>query len=249
MTALTADRTNNTTPTGAERHPRPAKVAAGVKIFKGAIIARDRAGFARPADNVIGWKVLGVAQEFVDNTNGSNGAVSVMYETGVVVAVKNDATVPVAQAHLHGVVYVKDDQTVQASASNGIVAGVAQSIEPNGDVLLFVATEISAATEELAGGVETVTTATALSLFAKFSLLAPTGTMAMTLGAGRFVGQEKVIRQIGGASTPISNVAGAFTTDGTATTSAAFNANADQLHVVWNGTAWQVISNVSVVLS
>ena len=53
--------------------------------------------------------------------------------------------------------------------------------------------------------------------------------MAMPLPAGRYIGQRKLIRMIGGASTPIANVSGNFTTDGVATTQAQFNAAADQL--------------------
>ncbi len=248
MTALAADRRVDIV-AGAQARYRVAKVAAGVKIFKGALIARDRAGLARPAQDIGGWKVLGLAQEQVDNTAGVAGAQEVKYLTAASVRVQNDATAPVTQAQLYGAVYVKDDQTAQAVSPNGVVAGVAEAIELDGTIMLYVASEVSAGTEDLAGAVETVTTAAALSLFAGVSLLSPTGTLAMPLGPGRYSGQRKLIRMIGGAATPIANVAGAFTSDGVATTSAQFNAAADQLDVVWNGAAWQVLNNVSVTLT
>lgn len=248
MATLVGDRRVDVV-AGAQARYRVAKVAAGVRIFKGALIARDRAGFVRPAQDIGGWKVLGVAQEQVDNTSGTNGAQEVKYLTAVSVRVQNDSVAPVTQAQLYGVVYVKDDQTVQAVSPNGVVAGVAESIELDGTIMLYVAAEVSASTEDLAGAIETVTTAVALSVFAGVSLVSPTGTMAMPLAAGRYSGQRKLIRMIGGAATPIANVAGAFTTDGVATTTAQFNATGDLLDLVWNGTAWQVLNNVSVVLA
>ena len=248
MTALAADRRLDIV-AGTQTRYRVAKVAAGVRIFKGAMIARDRLGFIRPAAEVIGWKVLGIAQEQVDNTAGPNGALEVRYLTAVSVRLQNDATAPVTQLQLYAAVYVRDDQTVQASSASGLVAGVAESIELDGSVIVYVASELSAATEDIAAQVETVTTALALSLFTAVSLLSPTGTMAMPLGPGRFIGQRKTIRMIGGATAPIANVAGAFNTDGTASTAAQFNAAADQLELVWTGTAWQVLNNVNVTLS
>jgi len=250
MTALAADRRVDYVAGGSSRY-RVAKVGAGAKIFKGALIARNAAGFAKPAQNLLGWRVIGIAQEQVDNTSGADGALEVKYLTATTFRMLNDGTSPITQANLYvGQAYVKDDQTVQASSgTGGVVAGIPESIELDGTIMVYVAPEISVGTDDLAASVETVVTATALSAFTRLSKLEPVGTMAMTLPAGRFIGQLKTIRQTGGSATPISNVAGAYVTDGTATTSAAFNANADQLDLCWNGTAWQVLNNVSVTLS
>jgi hypothetical protein len=138
---------------------------------------------------------------------------------------------------------------VQASSSKGVVLGIAESIELDATVMVYVASEVTVGSEDLAAQVETVVTATALSVFTRLSKLEPVATMAMTLPAGRYIGQLKTLRQTGGSATPVSNVAGNYVTDGVATTSAAFNANADQLDLCWNGTAWQVLNNVSVTLS
>jgi hypothetical protein len=227
---------------------RATKVAGGVLIFKGALIGRNAAGFAVPAADQIGIRVIGIAAEQVDNRLGVDGAATVKYFTGFTILMRNDTTSPVTQAQVGGVVYAKDDQTVQAASNKGVVAGVLDSLDSDGPHV-FVASELSAATEELATAIETVNAAVPLSAFARYSLLSPTGTMAMPLPAGRYLGQPKTIRMIGGASTPIANVTGAFTTDGTATTNAQFNAAGDQLDAVWNGTAWQVLNNASVTLS
>lgn len=248
MTALVTDRRVDVV-AGTQTRYRLAKVAGGVKIFKGALIARDRLGFIRPAAEVVGWKVIGIAQEQVDNTAGANGAIEVRYLTAVSVRLQNDATSPVTQLQLHAAVYAKDDQTVQAFSMSGLVAGIAESIELDGSVIVYVASELSAATEDIAAQVEIVTAAIALSAFTSVSLLSPTGTMAMPLGPGRFAGQRKTIRMIGGATAPIANVAGAFNTDGAASAAAQFNAPGDQLELVWIGTAWQVLNNVNVTFS
>jgi hypothetical protein len=248
MTALAADRKFTIT-AGAGRE-RVGLLAANAKIFHGSVIAKNAAGFLVPASDTVGLRVVGVAQEQVDNTGGADGALSVKYITALSVKMANDGTSPVAQANLYaGVVYIKDDNTVQASGANGVVAGCAESIEPDGTIIVYIAPELTAGTEDVAAGVETITTATALSAFTRLSLLQPNGTMAMTLPAGRYKGQLKTIRMIGGSSTPIANVAGAYNTDGTATANAQFNAAADQLDAEWNGTAWQVLNNVSVTLS
>jgi glycine cleavage system H lipoate-binding protein len=247
MTALAADR--KVTYTAGSGRERVGKIAGGAKIFKGSTVAKNAAGFLVVASDTLGLRVVGISQVQVDNTAGADGALECTYLTAISAKYVNDGTSPVAQAQLGGVVYVKDDQTVQASSSKGVVLGIAESMELDGTVVVYVAGEVTVGTEELAAQVETVTTATALSAFARLSMLQPTGTMPMTLPPGRYIGQQKTLRQTGGAATPVSNVAGNYNTDGVATTSAQFNANADQLDVIWNGTAWQVINNASVTLS
>jgi len=248
MTAQAADR-KNVTVAGSGRE-RVGLVAASTKIYKGSIIAKNTSGYLVPAADTLGLRVVGVAQEQIDNTSGADGALKVKYLTDVTVKVANDGSSPVAQANLYaGPVYIKDDNTVQAASGNGVVAGIAESIELDATIMVFVAPEETLGAELFAAGVETITTATALSAFTRLSMVSPTGTMAMTLPSGKYKGQLKTIRMIGGSSIPVANIAGAYNTDGAATTSAAFNAAADQLDLCWNGTAWQVLNNVSVTLS
>ena len=249
MAALTTDRRVDIVASAATRY-RSALVAGGARIFKGAAIARNPAGFVVPAADTLGLRVIGIAQEQVDNTTGTDGAATVKYLTGVSAKFRSDTTSPVTQANLYaGVVYAKDDQTVQAASGRGVVMGIAESIEHDGTVMVYVAPEVTAGAEDLAAQVELVNAAVPLSVFARYSLLSPSGTMAMPLPAGRYTGQAKTIRMIGGAATPIANVAGSFANDGAAATQAQFNAAADQLDVFWNGTAWQVVGNTSVTLS
>lgn len=249
MTALAADR--RVTITAGSGRERVGKVAGGAKIYKGSVLAKNPAGFLVVAADTLGLRVVGLAQEQVDNTAGLDGALEVKYLTAVSVKMANDATSPVTQAQLGGgsVVFIKDDQTVQASSARGVVAGLAESIEADGGVMVYLAGEITVGAEDLAAQVETVTTATALSVFARYSLLSPTGAMAMPLPPGRYAGQAKTIRMIGGNAAPVANVAGAYTLDGAARASAQFSAAAAQLDVCWNGAAWQVLGNAGVTLS
>ena len=50
-------------------------VLAGEKIYEGAVVGLDENGYARPL--VAGDKFVGFADRFVDNTNGSDGEVSI----------------------------------------------------------------------------------------------------------------------------------------------------------------------------
>jgi hypothetical protein len=242
--ALAQDRITVSKWTG--RYIDPIGLAAATVVYNGSLAAVNASGNLVPAAGTLGLRVVGVAQCKGDNAAGAAGAVKVGCLTGVF-KFKNSATRPLAAADVGRVCFVEDDETVQdEGAGSEVIAGIVEAVRSDG-VYVFVDPAIGAG--PAAVGIETVTTATALSLFTRTSLLAPTGTMAMTIGAGRYAGQRKTIRQVGGASTPISNVAGAYVTDGVAATSAAFNANADQLELEWNGTAWQVLGNTSVVLT
>lgn len=244
MTALARDRWPLPTQAVAERY-RVGKLGA-VKVYRGGLLCRNLSGYLVPAADVAGYVTVGIAAETVDNSAGAAGALEVKYFTGLSVPFYNQAT-GITQANMYGPVFVQDDQTVRATQGNGVLAGFAERIDSAGQVWVYLAPEVTAF--DVAAGIETVSAAGALSVYTRTSLLSPTGTMAMTLASGRYAGQRKTIRMIGGASTPIANVAGAFTTDGTATTSAQFNAAADQLELEWNGTAWQVLGNTSVTLS
>jgi len=245
MTALKADRGIERA-ANLSRFPPSARVAAGVVIFKGARICRNRRGLVVPAADELGLRVLGIAAEKVDNRLGGDGERRVKYFSGLAMHDRNDTTSPVTEDHIGLVVYVKDDQTVQASSASGVVAGVLDGIDPEGP-RVWTDSLISVSTEPFAAQLETVTAPSELSVFARVSLLAPAVPTALTLPAGRYKGQGKTVRMTGGPGT--ATVVGAYNTDGTATTTALFNAAGDQLELVWNGTAWQVLTNVSVALS
>lgn len=100
------------------------------------------------------------------------------------------------------------------------------------------------------GALEIVSAAGAVSVANRTTLLSISGTKAYTIASGLFAGQRKLIQCSVAASIPAGTVTGVFTdTDGTtARTTAAFNAVADALELEWTGSAWQVLTNVSVTM-
>ena len=121
MAALTADR--NTPYRDGELVKF--KVKAAAKIYAGAIVVSD-AGYAKPgvkAENLI---YLGRAEEFVDNTNGSDGDVSVLVRRGRAFKWANAGGAnAAAQADVGKPAYIFDDQTVTDVAAGASKAGVA----------------------------------------------------------------------------------------------------------------------------
>lgn len=125
MAALAADKFPLRTRADSGKRMRTGKVAAATKIFHGALIAKNAAGFIVPASDAADLKVVGVAQGQVDNSAGANGAKEVTYLTGLDVELDN-AGGAIVQAGMHGLCYVADDQSVTtaAVAVNDVVAGL-----------------------------------------------------------------------------------------------------------------------------
>ncbi len=122
MTALTQDRKNISRE--GERFEDP--VLAATKVFGGGLVAIDANGWARPAADVAGLIVRGVAQEQVDNLAGANGAKTVPLENGVYQFESTALTI----ADIGKPMFVSDDQTVvKTTTTNKIVAGILVGIE------------------------------------------------------------------------------------------------------------------------
>lgn len=92
------------------------QVAAGVKIFKGALVAVNAAGFAVPGSTSTTLRVVGVSRAQVDNTAGGNGALQVQVERGSFYFLSLGGD-PIVQASLFTDCFITDDATV--SATNG----------------------------------------------------------------------------------------------------------------------------------
>lgn len=114
MAALTADRE---TPiwTGGATRTGIGDIAATTKIYKGSIIAKNAAGNVVPASDAAALKVLGIAEETVDNTAGIAGALTVPYITGIEAELENAAGA-IVQAGKHALCYAADDQSVSTAA-------------------------------------------------------------------------------------------------------------------------------------
>jgi hypothetical protein len=79
LTALSADRN---TPVRANEDFE-FDVAAGVKIYAGSLVALTATGFATPGATATTLKALGRAEEYVDNTGGAAGDVTVKVRRGL----------------------------------------------------------------------------------------------------------------------------------------------------------------------
>lgn len=125
MAAATQDRNTNARAGQVLNFP----VAAATKIFAGTLVAINAAGNAVPAADAAGLKVVGRAQEFVDNSAGAAGDLSVDVARGVF-PFDNSVADAVTAAELLRIVYVEDDQTVgKVGGDDKIAAGLAVAIE------------------------------------------------------------------------------------------------------------------------
>ena len=108
-------------------------VAASTKIYGGSLVSINAAGTAIPAADTASTKVVGVSDEYVDNSAGAAADLIVNVRRGRAFKLKNSATNAVAAAHLFTDVYVEDDETVaSAGGTNSIVAGKCIGIDSDG---------------------------------------------------------------------------------------------------------------------
>ncbi|MBI4822657.1 MAG: hypothetical protein HY805_00275 [Nitrospirae bacterium] len=122
MSALTADRK---TPYR-EDITYSIGVAGASKIFAGSIVAINSSGYAVPASDTAGLRVIGRAEEQVDNSAGANGDKSVLVRKGVYKVASSGLTI----ADVGKVALVSDDQTISIlDTTNNIVAGVIEAID------------------------------------------------------------------------------------------------------------------------
>lgn len=117
MAALTTDRETQQKEAGVKSFP-----VAAVKIFKGSLVGINASGFAAPAADTANFRVVGVAREFVDNTGGAAGDLSIRVVSG---RYYRFAASSITQAMVGQTMYVVDDQTFDdAIGTNAIPAGV-----------------------------------------------------------------------------------------------------------------------------
>jgi len=99
-------------------------VAASTLIEGGKMVAINGDGYAVEAADAAGLRVVGVADQRVDNSSGADGALRVGVYEGQLFKLKNSATNAVDVADQGALVFVENDETVaDAAGSKGIVAG------------------------------------------------------------------------------------------------------------------------------
>jgi hypothetical protein len=101
-------------------------VKGGARIFAGSIVCRDADGYAVPASDSAGLKVMGRAEFNVDNTAGADGAVIVLVREGVYRFSGSGLTAADAGKPC----FIVDDQTVSvAPTANSVLAGIVVDVE------------------------------------------------------------------------------------------------------------------------
>jgi hypothetical protein len=128
---LTADR--NTQTWLGDRRSGP--VGASSRIFAGALIMRNAAGFLIRGAVATGSTGVGIAEEPADNTSGANGAINVTYRTGIVARFRNSASADlIAQADVGAIAWIADDdQVAKTNGSNTRSrAGIIEAVDSQG---------------------------------------------------------------------------------------------------------------------
>lgn len=130
MTALAADRN---TP-ARDGDLLSLGVATNVKIYAGALVARNATGYATPGATATTLKALGRAEEQVDNTGGADGAKTVKIRKGVFRFANSGGGDAIADADIGNDCYIVDDQTVAKTdgTSTRSVAGKVFDVDAQG---------------------------------------------------------------------------------------------------------------------
>jgi hypothetical protein len=99
---------------------------ANAKCFKGGLVATDSSGYGVSGSSIqaTGLKIWGVASKTMDNTGGSNGAISVDVLLGVFPFQNGGAAAdPVAQADFGAAVFADDDQSIRKTNGTSTRSG------------------------------------------------------------------------------------------------------------------------------
>lgn len=103
-------------------------VAAGKKIYAGSLVAKDASGNATPGAVATTLLGMGRAEEYVDNSAGGAGDVSVKIRKGVFCFANSAAGDAITRAEIGKDCYIVDDQTV-AKTDGGSTRSIAGRIE------------------------------------------------------------------------------------------------------------------------
>lgn len=126
MAALTAD-TAATILRDNERFSFPA--AAAAKFYKGGIVAINASNLLVKATAVAGLKVVGVAEDGVDNSAGAAGAVQVPVRRGLF-RFTNSGSFTLAD--IGTTAYIADDQSVNKTSASNSAVGIVRDVDSTG---------------------------------------------------------------------------------------------------------------------
>jgi len=129
LTALTADRnTRRRNDRELEAHP----VKGGVKIYAGALVVLDAAGWAMPGATGVGLFTVGRADEQVAAV--TNGDAMVRTRRGVLHFANSGGADAITRAEIGDPAYVVDDQTLAKTNGSGTrsAAGIIRDVDAQG---------------------------------------------------------------------------------------------------------------------
>jgi len=108
-------------------------LAANTRIFAGTIVALNAAGNAIPAADTASTRVIGRAEETVDNIGGLAGDRSIVVKPGCF-KYNNSPANPVTIASIGLPCFILDDNTVAVAAgpTNDIRAGIVVRVDADG---------------------------------------------------------------------------------------------------------------------
>ncbi|MGK3122907.1 hypothetical protein ACCY16_02130 [Candidatus Pantoea formicae] len=112
----------------------PQPVAAATMIYGGHMVALNASGYAVPATATAALTVLGVSDEYADNTAGAAGDVAVIVRRQKVWSFANSGADAVTQAMVGKSCYVVDSTTVAGTSNSDArpVAGTVVAVDADG---------------------------------------------------------------------------------------------------------------------
>jgi hypothetical protein len=130
MAALAADRNTPRAEGKIDGHP----VKGATKIFAGALVCLDAAGWAVPGATAATLKTVGRAESRFDNSAGANGDVIANVRRGTFRWGNSAAGDAITRADIGKPAYVVDDQTVAKTDGGGTrsVAGIIRNVDAQG---------------------------------------------------------------------------------------------------------------------
>lgn len=130
MSALTADRN---TPTRAGNIAL-GQLAAGVKVFAGAMLMRNVTGYLVPATTALDLVGVGRAEQQVDNTSGAAGDLTVNFRPGPFRYANSAGGDELTIADIGKACYAVDDQTVAKTSGAKLrsLAGIVVDVDDLG---------------------------------------------------------------------------------------------------------------------
>ncbi len=107
-------------------------VAAGVRIFAGCMVGLNATGYAVPGASMAAVAIVGIAQERIDNRDGTDGAQSIDVRRGMFL-IKPGAT-GITRANYGQPVKAADDDSVALIGTDtaAIVAGMVRDVDADG---------------------------------------------------------------------------------------------------------------------